>query len=212
MKYEYILHVHVACGIISFVAGGIAAFAKKGSRLHKTCGKFFAISLLAASTLAVVLSSIRPNAFLFGVGLFTVYLITSGWVCLLKMKLSPKRRWIKGVGIFGLASALFMIYTGLFGYNLIQIVLLIFGAILLIFAFKDVFQTPQPGAFIGMHGGRMGGAFIASITAFSLTNFAGTLPNIALWLLPTLIGSPLVAIAIRKYKTRQKAPKALKPD
>ena len=49
------------------------------------------------------------------------------------------------------------------------------------------------------HIGRMGGAYIATCTAFIVVNFT-FLPDILLWLGPTFIGSPLIAYSIFRYR------------
>ena len=52
------------------------------------------------------------------------------------------------------------------------------------------------------HIGQMGGAYIATMTAFLVNNyrFFPFLPPIALWLLPTLFGTVLITIVLKKYK------------
>ena len=51
------------------------------------------------------------------------------------------------------------------------------------------------------HIGRMGGSFIATSTAFLLTNIHFE-PAWIVWLAPTVIGSPIIAVAIGKWKVK----------
>jgi hypothetical protein len=51
------------------------------------------------------------------------------------------------------------------------------------------------------HIGNMGGGYISTWTAFLVVNI-DFLPNIVVWLLPTVIGIPLIAYAIRKQKLK----------
>jgi hypothetical protein len=51
----------------------------------------------------------------------------------------------------------------------------------------------------------MGGAYIAASTAFLVVNVEW---GVVGWLLPTAIGSPLIAFALRKYRKRRKQPAA----
>jgi hypothetical protein len=50
----------------------------------------------------------------------------------------------------------------------------------------------------------MGGSYISAVTAFVVVNFQFQ-PGFVLWLLPTAIGSPLIAMAIRKRRTKLSA-------
>lgn len=59
------------------------------------------------------------------------------------------------------------------------------------------------------HIGRMGGAYIAIITAFLVINLT-FLPDMVAWLGPTFIGSPLITFYIRRYKKRLESPDAIR--
>jgi hypothetical protein len=45
----------------------------------------------------------------------------------------------------------------------------------------------------------MGGAYIAAVSAFSAVNFA-SLPGVARWLWPTLVGTPVLVYLARRYR------------
>lgn len=190
--------------MVSFIVGFVASISTKGSKRHKQYGKYFAIALGISAIVALILSSLKPNSFLFVIGCFTLYLIASGWVWTWKAPLSRKIGLAKVIGIFGVLLAVTMLFLGVLAIHGSGILLLIFGGILLSFALFDISREPKGLAIYARHGGRMGGAFIASITAFAVTNVqaytAAFLPEITWWLLPTIVGSPLIFLSIRKFK------------
>jgi FtsH-binding integral membrane protein len=108
----------------------------------------------------------------------------------------------KRIGIMGMAFAAYMLRTAYVKPDL-NIILLVFALILLIMSSIDLFRKPDPSKAASLHGGRMGGAFIASVTAFLVVNNDFMHPLIA-WLGPTVIGSPLIALGIRNFYRRKR--------
>jgi len=197
LKYEYLLFAHIATGGFALVSGLIAAFLQKGSKPHSQFGKAFALSMAASATIAVALSLIHPNFFLLGIGLFTLYLVSSGWIWIRRIPFGKKVRMAKAIGGAGILAALYMIYVGASGISG-GIILYIFGGILMVFSATDVVLRTDPTKIAGKHGGRMGGALIAASTAFIVTNIS-FLPPLVLWLGPTFLGTPLIILGIRKF-------------
>ncbi|MCH2216079.1 MAG: hypothetical protein MK086_13000 [Flavobacteriales bacterium] len=197
MIYTSLLITHVTSGGLALAAGSTSAIFKKGSKGHSVAGKFFGIFMSITGITAIALSMVKTNSFLFGIGLFTIYLISSGWIWIKKTPFQKKTRIVKVIGLAGLASAAFMITAG-FLIERAGIILFIFAGVLIILASVDVFKKVKPIDAPRMHGGRMGGAFIAAVTAFLVTN-VHSLPMLLIWIGPTVIGSPLIAIGIRKY-------------
>ncbi len=204
MNFQILLYAHIAFGMVSLIAGAVSGFSTKGSPLHRKSGKTFAVSMLLAATSAIALSIIRPSSFLLAIGLFTLYLILSGWIWVWRIPQSRKVKLSRYAAIFGMAIALFMFYQSLTISRGIPIVLLVFGSILLGFSILDLIRKPNPINNVRIHAGRMGGAYIASFTAFIVTNLAGMLPDLVLWIGPTPIGSVLIALGIRAYYKNQK--------
>ena len=81
--------------------------------------------------------------------------------------------------------------------NGLNIVLLVFGTLLLGFSSFDFFRKKLPANPYILHAGRIGGAYIAAVTAFLVVNFS-FLPPLLVWLAPTLVGSAAIALSIRK--------------
>jgi hypothetical protein len=160
--------------------------------------------MLFSAISALIISSIRPNPFLFGIGLFTLYLILSGWIVVWKIPLAIRQKYSKLVGTFGILSACYLAFQAFNESETgINILYLVFGSIMLGFALMDVIRPLEGKKIVVRHGGRIGGAYIATITAFIVVN-NHFLPPLVAWLLPTAVGSPLIAIALRKWSTRSK--------
>ncbi|MGB6037967.1 MAG: DUF2306 domain-containing protein [Cryomorphaceae bacterium] len=204
LKYEYLLFAHIATGFLALAAGLTAAFLNKRSKTHRKFGKVFAVSMAASALIAVTMSLIRPNPFLLGIGFFTLYLVSSGWIWIRRMPFGKKVNFAKAIGAAGLVTAVYMIYVG-YTRDSGGIILYVFGGILAFLSFTDVVLKTAPAKATGKHGGRMGGALIAASTAFIVTNVE-FLPPLVLWLGPTVIGTPLIIFGIRKfYKGKAKS-------
>ncbi len=73
--------LHIGGGSVALVAGTIAAFARKGGRLHRAAGNVFFVSMLVMAAFACFLAVTIPGQIgnLFG-GAFAAYLVTTGWM------------------------------------------------------------------------------------------------------------------------------------
>ncbi|MCZ4408231.1 hypothetical protein O3Q51_05395 [Cryomorphaceae bacterium 1068] len=204
IKYEYILYAHIATGGLALATGLISAFLKKGSKRHSNFGKVFALSMATSAAIAVALSIFHPNPFLLGIGFFTLYLVSSGWVWIRRMPFDKKLKLTKAIGAAGILTAAYMIYIGIIN-PLGAIILYVLGGILATLSFTDLVLKTTPDKAAGKHGGRMGGALIAAITAFLVTNFPNldSLHPLVIWLGPTVIGTPLIILGIRRFYKRK---------
>jgi hypothetical protein len=80
--------------------------------------------------------------------------------------------------------------------------MLVFGAIATVMGLSDArsFRAgTEAGEWLVDHLTRMGGAYIAAVSAFSAVNFA-SLPGVARWLWPTLVGTPVLVYLARRYR------------
>lgn len=92
-----------------------------------------------------------------------------------------------------------------------QPVLAVFNSIFAGLLIKDVFtysryQTQTANNWLIAHIIRMMGAYIATITAFVVTNVHTNLAFVA-WLAPTVIITPVIAYYVAKYSKPNKAMK-----
>ncbi len=204
------LTLHVSAGFIALVVGVFAFASPKGGKIHRLSGKIYVVAMLVVAFSAFVLALIRYNPFLFMVGVFTLYMTVTGYRGLgrKQRKQSKKLEW----GLIGFS----MLMTG---YMLINIyfvldkthsdfipVVIVFSSVLLMFIIKDILiytgkTEMNANKWLLYHIGRISGAYIATFTAFLLTNI-NTDPAYIAWLLPTLVGTILIIYFQRKYKTK----------
>ena len=111
--------------------------------------------------------------------------------------------------IIGAAAALFMLGFGTFNLNKnteMAMVLLVFGVFYAIGVWQEghKFYKPPTEKMFWMykHIGQMGGAYIATITAFLVNNYRlfPFIPPFMLWLLPTAVGVVIITRVLKKYK------------
>ena len=103
--------------------------------------------------------------------------------------------------LFGLAFIAFGIKLFL-QQEKFGIVFVVFGFISLRFMYTDwqnyTGKAKEKNYWLLAHLQRMTGAYIASLTAFLVVN--KILPGIIVWLLPTVILTPLIIVWTRKYR------------
>jgi hypothetical protein len=72
---------HIGGGAVGLVSGLVAAFARKGGRLHRRAGNIFFVSMLVMATFAIYLAVVMPdqlvNVF---IAAFSFYLVATAWM------------------------------------------------------------------------------------------------------------------------------------
>jgi uncharacterized membrane protein len=216
--FQTVLGLHIAGGFSGLLCGTISIAAKKGSKPHKIAGQIFFWGMLVASLAALILSNLpaHENIFLFAVGGFTLYMISSGYRIIFLKRIfksnTPTFTILDfAISIFGFCFGLFLVYlaiTNIFKGNNFGIVPGVFGLICMNYArmdFKMLFQKISlKEIWMPNHITRMMGAMIASYTAFLVVNVKMQ-PAWVLWLFPTLIGSGLITYYLRKFSPRKSA-------
>ena len=209
--FKFFLAIHIIGGTLGLLAGTYIMFAKKGNKRHKLIGKIFAISMLGAGICSFVLATLHRNEFLFSVGIFTIYLASTGWRYLyLKNILEGQRPifidWIL-IGFMVLGSVAFTV-MGI--WSLLD--KSYFGLIILIFAWRGISYVIQDyktykgkievkNYWLIAHLQRMTGAYIASLTAFAVVNAPNRLSYLP-WLLPAAIFVPFIIKWTRKLRVK----------
>jgi uncharacterized membrane protein len=206
------LGAHILAGFAALFAGAGAFVTKKGGLRHRRLGRAYVYSMafVSASALALFVFDPTPNRqFLALVAVFSFYFVFSGYRVLSRKRPTdaPSRLdWgatilltLAGVGLVGIGVSQLLAGIG-FGT-----VMLVFGGISVGFGVRDarVFRTgdTEPRAWFYEHLSRMSGGYIATVTAFSSVNFF-FLPPVARWLWPTLVGTPAITFAIRRYRSQ----------
>lgn len=199
--FKVILIIHIVFGSIGLITGTINIIRKKGDKPHFLVGKLFLISMIINAVAGFIMSIMHNNIFLLIVAVFSFYMVCTGQRILsLKNLLKNQKPKIIdhlltfGMLLFGIG---FIIYGSLMllNHNNFGIVLLVFGLISIFMVRTDLKLykgvTKYKNYWLLIHLQRMIGAYIASVTAFIVTNDNYNLGIIG-WLLPTVILVPLI--------------------
>ena len=175
---------------------------RKGKAWHKRSGKIFFYAMLTSALLALVIAVLPGHfsPFLFSIGVFTTYLLLSGYGALRYRLASYNPRTGRIISIAMLVCAAGMVMVPLLVNGELDVVLAVFGGIGLAFALRDLRLYGRPErlrqAWLKQHIGKMTGAYIASVTAFLVVN--EFMPHYLNWLLPTVLGSLYIAYWSRR--------------
>jgi uncharacterized membrane protein len=204
------LVLHIAGGTIALISGLVAMLTAKGSKLHRLAGKIYFNGMTAVFVGALILAIGHHKDFLLMVGFFSYYLTVRGYRVLFLKKLSQGQKPVLIDWAIISVSAIFII--ALFGWGIWALTLgvgmgvtgIVFGTIGSVFLFQDVKSFIRPPKekmhWWFTHIGSMAGSYISAVTAFVVVNIQLPQYNWVLWVLPTAIGSVLIARTIRKYK------------
>ncbi|MEI7670194.1 MAG: DUF2306 domain-containing protein [Pseudomonadota bacterium] len=204
--YKPFLYVHITGGTTALICGLIAILTTKGMKVHRMAGKIYFYAMIIVAACAIVLSSIKPNPFLFSIAIFALYMTYTGYRSVKNKKfIAQWYDWL--LLILNMLTSLWMISN-------FELVLAVFGTINLVMCIRD-FQVYRKGeSYIQQHKlhwllnhiSRMIGAYIATVTAFLVVNIQMN-PSWVPWLTPTILGVPLIAYFSSRYS--KKPPKAV---
>lgn len=207
-----LLVLHVAGGMTALIAGLIPMFAKKGSKLHVTGGKVYLWAMWVAVFSSLPLAMIKMNLFLGTIGIFTGYLVYTGNRAAQRKSPIPTSKtdlvvmWgTMAVSILMVIAALYLA-IGMEGRWPMGVVLGVFGVFCFVLTLQDRKFTAHPERFakkswLMIHIGRFGGAYIATFTAFVVTNVT-FVPDLLLWLGPGVIGGMILGRTARYWRQR----------
>ena len=211
---SFFLLLHIAAGALSLAAAGVAIAVRKGRRLHRLAGRVYVMAMAIVFASSVWLSLATNNLFLLTVGIFSFYMVLSGYRALYRKQQSASLDQRYRVGVLDKGAAQFTliacsamaIYGGVYWHSdPLAPVLVVLGSIGSLMAYFDLKRfrkpPPDPHAWFFTHMTRMLGGTIASVTAFLVTT-ADMLPPLARWLLPTIIGTVVISIWVTYYKRK----------
>lgn len=210
-----LLYIHIAAGFTALLFGLVAMLTTKGQAWHNKTGLiyFWAMMIVALTSTIISLSSSPINLFLFVVGIFSFYLTFTGYRST-KVKNNSPQLLDKSVTALMLLTTLGMAILGIYdwvnGSGRMTIILGIFGTIGGTLAIADVLVykngLDHPREWMLRHLGRMSGAYLATFTAFAVTNLQALMPLIFLWTLPPVIGANGIILATRYYRKKYNIP------
>ncbi len=92
--------VHVGGGSLAIVSGALAMCVRKGGRLHRAAGAVFVVGMQVMSSIGAYLAFLLPQTASVVVGLFTCYLVATGWAT---VRRAPARIGLFEKAAFGVA-------------------------------------------------------------------------------------------------------------
>jgi uncharacterized membrane protein len=103
---DALLTLHIGGASVGLVSGAVAAVAAKGGRLHRAAGNTFFVSMLIMSAVGAAVAPFLPipQWSSTGAGIFTFYLVATGW--------ATARRRGAGVGGFEIGAAIAALGAG----------------------------------------------------------------------------------------------------
>lgn len=210
VMFEVARGLHIVSGALALLSFLVPAVVRKGSPLHRRVGWVYAgaMGVVAATgaTLCVLHllrgDPVAPSVFLLYVAWMSV---TSLWAGLRALR--SKARRAPGGSALDLAVPAVLAAAGLgigaWGLTTGAVVHAVFGAIGAWIGISHVryWRTaPTDGRhWYDAHAANLIGAGIATFTAFAVVNAAHLgLPGTFAWLLPTVVGVPVIALVQRR--------------
>jgi uncharacterized membrane protein len=210
------LYVHIAAGFIALVTGLVPMFAKKGGKAHVLWGIVYFWAMFVVALTALLRFQMQISLiFLSGIAIFSFYNTFTG-VRLIQRKESPKASPLDYfASILAMACAFMMLYFAWFAFQngdtFFSVLFPIFGIFVFVLAYEDlrVFvgkkviddkgKPVQIRYWFQNHISRMGGSYIATVTAFLVVNNPPYIPGLVVWIAPGVIGGTLISFVRRSY-------------
>lgn len=203
---QIIIYIHAALGGIALLAGLISLITKKGSNIHKKSGIIFFYAMIWSATLAMFVA-VLPNhqsPFLFAIGVFSLYFVISGKRALNFKRKTPNLTIDKWISRIMLVSGILMVLLPIILTQTINIVLLVFGIVGILFSIRDLLSYKNPEGlrrkWLQLHLGKIIGGYISAATAFVVVN--EFFPSIYGWFVPSIFGTLIIVYWIRKLNKK----------
>ncbi len=206
--FTVLLVGHIIAGFTALTGGVVPMLTKKGGYWHNLFGRIYFWAMFGVFLTSVPLALLKNNLFLFTIGIFSFYFVLTGYRFARRKgfhRLTGFDRWVMrgtllaSVGMLGYAAYLYVNTT-----SQAWIILGVFGAISLRQTLKDLRRFGDPGEqnhWVREHLVRMGGGYIATFTAFTVTNLT-FLPDLVSWLGPTVVGTIILFVASARARRR----------
>jgi uncharacterized membrane protein len=217
---KFTLYIHIFAGFTSLVTGLVPMFSKKGGEAHILWGKVYYWAMFVVAITAIIRFQMKLNLiFLSGIAVFSFYNTFTG-VRLIRRKENPKPEFIDWFGcILMIICSFLMLYFSYIAYkngsSFYTILFAIFGLFMCFMALEDlrVFMgkkeidndVPVPTRYwFQNHISRMGGSYIATVTAFLVVNNPPQIPGLVVWIAPGVIGGIIIGRTRKFYMDKFK--------
>jgi Predicted membrane protein (DUF2306) len=211
------LYLHIFAGFTALTTGLVPMFSKKGSKTHKTWGTVYYWAMFIVAVTAIIRFQMKPRLIFFaGIAVFSFYNTFTG-VRLIHRKKNPKPIFVDWFGaILMVLGSLVMLYFAYSTFKVsvsLAILFAVFGTFMLVLVFEDlrVFtgrkqidnNVPvQTRYWFQNHISRMGGSYIATVTAFLVVNNPPQIPGLVVWIAPGVIGGFIIARTRKFYRDK----------
>ena len=194
---QYLLVAHIFAGCISLIAAVFAVVSSKGKQAHILAGRTYFWGMAVIFLTAIPMSISSSNVFSFLIAIFSFYLAYAG------MRFARNSAgtanlfdWVAvGLMVFSGLAMWFLALVYFMNNNSQYITLTVFGFIAISLGYMDFRSYRNKSAIgkqrIARHLTNMLAGTIAVITAVLVTNLSIE-PVFILWILPTIIISPLI--------------------
>lgn len=210
LLFTILFVLHILSGFIALLSGIVPMIAKKGGYWHNLFGRIYFWAMFGVFVTSVPMALIKSNIFLFTIAVFSFYFVLTGYRFSLRKGfhlLNGFDLWImRTTLVTSLGMVSYAVYLYFYADHDAWIILGVFGIISLRQTFSDLRKFGKAGKhneWISEHLNRMGGGYIATFTAFTVTNLT-FLPVLVGWLGPTVVGLVIMVIAGRRAKQRFK--------
>ncbi len=203
---QILIYVHAAFGGIALLAGIISIIAKKGKTIHRKFGLIFFYSMILSGIMAMIVAVLpkHESPFLFAVGIFSLYFVLTGNRALKFKRKNPDLKIDKLISIIMIITGFLMILLPIIFTNSINIILVVFAIVGIIFSVKDLvlFKNPERlrRGWLKIHLGKMLGGYISATTAFVVVN--QFFPSFYGWFIPGIIGGLIITYWSRKINKK----------
>jgi uncharacterized membrane protein len=211
-----VLYLHIAAGFTALVTGLIPMFSKKGGKVHILWGKVYFWAMFVVALTALLRFKMKLNLiFLAGIAIFSFYNTFTG------VRLTQRKDVIKPsfldyfANTLAILSAFVMLYFAYYAFKIentfYSVLFSIFGIFVFVLSFEDlrIFRgkkmidntdKPVPVRYwFQNHISRMGGSYIATVTAFLVVNNPPFIPGLVAWLAPGAIGGFIISRVRASY-------------
>ena len=203
---QILIYIHAAFGGIALLAGLVSIIAKKGKNIHRKSGLIFFYSMMLYGIIAMIVA-VLPNhesPFLFAVGIFSLYFVLTGNRALNFKRKKTDLKIDKLISIIMIATGVLMILLPIILTKSINIVLVVYAIVGIIFSVSDLilFRNPERlrKGWLKLHLGKMLGGYISATTAFVVVN--EFFPSFYGWFIPGIVGGFVIAYWMRKMNKK----------
>lgn len=208
LLFQILLVLHIISGFTALLIGIIPMYAPKGSKLHNRSGMVYFWAMFGVFLTSQPMAFIKGNVFLFTIGIFSFYLVFTGYIFAKRKGGNQPTKFDKVIiqltFVTSLIMFLFAGYYAYLGLTESAIILGVFASISFGFSASDwrrFGKKSPPKQWMILHLSRMIGAYTATFTAFAATNLY-FLPTLAIWLLPTLFSTIGIALSIKHFRKK----------